>query len=298
MAPGFAKWLPCAGDCHFTKRERAGTWYCMNNPAASQPAVTLRQVLIDLAVMSVIGLFLGLIGPFGTIATPLAWRLLSWLAFAYVGYAIYRPMGQAVFWAERTLALPRAGLWIAAVLIATLPMSFVVQLVTSLPAPVLWPGLEVMMATYFSVLVIGGAVTLLFNLLKPGQETALPVAAANMAPLPSNPAPPGQQGPVNPLFDQLPAELGSEIIALEMEDHYVRVHTALGSALVLMRMRDAMALLGEAEGMQVHRSWWVARAAVEDVQRDGRNVRLKLARGIEAPVARAKVADLRDARWI
>ncbi|MFM7348015.1 MAG: LytTR family DNA-binding domain-containing protein [Erythrobacter sp.] len=88
------------------------------------------------------------------------------------------------------------------------------------------------------------------------------------------------------------------MIALEMEDHYVRVHTALGSALVLMRMRDAVVLLGDLEGMQVHRSWWVARGAVEDVLREGRNLRLKLARGIEAPVARAKVADLKEARWI
>jgi DNA-binding LytR/AlgR family response regulator len=37
---------------------------------------------------------------------------------------------------------------------------------------------------------------------------------------------------------------------------------------------------------------------VEDVLRDGRNVRLKLARGIEAPVARANITALRDARWI
>jgi len=83
-----------------------------------------------------------------------------------------------------------------------------------------------------------------------------------------------------------------------MEDHYVRVHTMLGSALVLMRLRDAIMLMRETDGMQVHRSWWVARGAVEDALRDGRNVRLRLARGIEAPVARAKLTDLRDARWI
>jgi len=102
----------------------------------------------------------------------------------------------------------------------------------------------------------------------------------------------------NPLLEQLPPELGSTIVALEMEDHYVRVHTALGSALVLMRLRDAMALVTDIEGMQVHRSWWVARGAVEDVLRDGRNVRLKLPRDLEAPVARANIATLRDARWI
>lgn len=273
-------------------------------PLTSHP---LRQILIDLAVMSVIGVFLGLIGPFGTIAVPMAWRLLSWLAFAYVGYAIYRPMGLVVAWAERKLALPPAGLWVAAVIIATVPMTVAVQIITSLPGPVRWPGIEVIVGTYSSVLVIGGAVTLLFNLLKPGRPPsepmpppmpappfAPPIASTTIAAPPEPTAPPTP----NPLLDQLPAELGSTIIALEMEDHYVRVHTALGSALVLMRLRDAMALVTEIEGMQVHRSWWVARGAVEDVLRDGRNIRLKLARGIEAPVARAHVASLREARWI
>ena len=83
-----------------------------------------------------------------------------------------------------------------------------------------------------------------------------------------------------------------------MEDHYVRVHTALGSELVLMRLRDAMAHVAEIEGRQTHRSWWVARGAVEDVVREGRNIRLVLARGIEAPVSRAQVSELKEAGWL
>ena len=83
-----------------------------------------------------------------------------------------------------------------------------------------------------------------------------------------------------------------------MEDHYVRVHTALGSEMVLMRLRDAVAQLAGIDGRQVHRSWWVARLAVEDVRREGRNVRLVLPGGLEAPVSRAQVAELKDAGWI
>lgn len=288
----------------------------MDRAAAPTPSPVLRQIVIDLGVMSIVGLFLGLIGPFGSSAMPLAPRLASWLAFAYVGYAIYRPMGVLVGRGQEMLALPRTGLWIVAVILGTFPMTLAVQLIMSLPDPVLWPGLEDMTATYFAVLVIGGGVTLLFNVLgfrqvtpaapivpmgpfetppAPAPVAASPVTTAPAsAPVARGPAP----SPANPLVDQLPAELGSDILALEMEDHYVRVHTALGSALVLMRMRDAVVLLGDLEGMQVHRSWWVARGAVEDVVRDGRNLRLKLPGGIEAPVARAKVAELRDARWI
>ncbi len=268
-------------------------------PASPRHALA-RRIIIDLAVMTGIGVFLAVIGPFGSIAAPLPERLVSWIGFAWLGYACYRPMQSVVDWGERTLALPRWGLLAATCLAATVPMSVAVVAINSPPTTGLqWPGLEAAMATYFSVLVIGGAVTVLFNLVPSRPREDEPVTA--LQPIPIQAAPPPNLAPnplANPLFDQLPPELGSDIIALEMEDHYVRVHTALGSALVLMRLRDAMALVGDLEGMQVHRSWWVARAAVEDVQRDGRNIRLTLARGLEAPVARAKVADLRDARWI
>lgn len=269
-------------------------------PPVSPRHTLARRIVVDLAAMTVIGVFLAILGPFGSIAAPFAERLVTWLGFAWLGYACYRPMQSIATWGERALALPRWGVLVAAVLVGTVPMTFAVLGVNALAAGgSRWPGLEVWTGTYFSVLVIGGAVTALFNLVQGrAAPEVVPVPVPEPAPLPEPAAPPPAAPPSNPLLDQLPAELGSEIVALEMEDHYVRVHTALGSALVLMRLRDAMALVGEIEGMQVHRSWWVARAAVEDVVREGRNVRLKLPRGIEAPVARANVAVLRDARWI
>ena len=77
----------------------------------------------------------------------------------------------------------------------------------------------------------------------------------------------------------------------------MRAHTALGSELILLRLRDAMAELDGIDGLQVHRSWWVARHAVDDVRRDGRNVRLVLPGGLEAPVARANLAVLKQQGW-
>lgn len=259
-------------------------------------AALLRGVLSDLAIMTVIGVFMAIIGPFGTIDMPLAVRLLSWLAFAYIGYACYRPLAPLVDWAERTLDLPRVGLWVAGVVIATVPMTVAVLAVGNPDHPFRWPGLEIALTSYFYVLVVGGAVTLLFNLIamrfpsEPLVEDA-PVHAPAIAPAPVS-------QPNNPLLDQLPPALGSDVVALEMEDHYVRVHTALGSELVLMRLRDAIAHVAHVDGAQVHRSWWVARLAVEDVKREGRNVRLLLTGGLEAPVSRAQVSELKDAGWI
>ncbi len=258
-----------------------------------------RKIAIDLAVMTVIGTILALIGPFGSFEQPLPIRLATWLAFSYLGYAIYSPMSWVVEKAHQALDLPKLGLWVAACLVATIPMSIIVWSVSYVPGPVPLPSAETALTQYLYVFVIGGGVTALFNLIDTKQDTAepatLPPAAEDAAPIPLSR---NDEPDLPQLVRDLPPQLGSDVVALEMEDHYVRVHTALGSELVLMRMRDAVAQLAEFDGMQVHRSWWVARAAVEDVRREGRNVRLVLPGEREAPVARAQVAELRQAGWI
>jgi hypothetical protein len=92
--------------------------------------------------------------------------------------------------------------------------------------------------------------------------------------------------------------LRAEALCLQMEDHYVRVHTPHRSELVLMPMRDAVAQIGEVEGLQVHRSWWVRRSAVQTVEADGRAVVLRLSNGLRAPVARNRIAALRENGWL
>ena len=59
-----------------------------------------------------------------------------------------------------------------------------------------------------------------------------------------------------------------------------------------------MAALGSADGLQVHRSWWVAKRAVVRAVSEGRNLRLQLVNGITAPVARSAVAIVREAGWL
>jgi DNA-binding LytR/AlgR family response regulator len=84
-----------------------------------------------------------------------------------------------------------------------------------------------------------------------------------------------------------------------MEDHYVRAHGPQGcSHLLLMRMADAERELSGVEGERVHRSWWIARAAVEGVRRDGRRLFLQLGGGLEAPVSRDRVPALRQRGWL
>jgi DNA-binding LytR/AlgR family response regulator len=83
-----------------------------------------------------------------------------------------------------------------------------------------------------------------------------------------------------------------------MEDHYVRIHTAAGSRLVEGPFERVIATMGDLEGLRVHRSWWVARAAVVGVEAEGRNLKLRLANDLRAPVSRASVAKLRQVGWL
>lgn len=265
-------------------------------PATRPGANPLRQVVIDLAVMTVIGLLLALLGPFGSFTLPFAYRLVYWLGLAWAGYACYRPIGGLITRLGPVLDLPQWSLWLIGCLVASVPMTLVVWLVSALPPPLEIPGLDAWIATYGYTLAIGGTVTMVFYAIQSREQPADAPPASAPPPAPE-PAPPEQPLPPR-LFARLPPRLGTDLIALEMEDHYLRVHTRLGSDLILLRMRDAVAELDGMDGLQVHRSWWVARAAVADVRRDGRNAALLLHGGIEAPVARSQVPVLKAAGWL
>jgi DNA-binding LytR/AlgR family response regulator len=116
-------------------------------------------------------------------------------------------------------------------------------------------------------------------------------------------SPPTRAEPATPprrvaFLDRLPSRLGRELLCLEMEDHYVRAHTEAGSDLILMRMRDAVAELDGLPGLQVHRSWWVAEAAVAGHKRNGRQLSVSLKNGLEAPVARSAEPAVKAAGWL
>lgn len=99
------------------------------------------------------------------------------------------------------------------------------------------------------------------------------------------------------LHERLPGGFPA-LLALSVEDHYVRAHAAERSEMVLMTLADAARLMPDDAGARVHRSWWVARSAVTGNRRDGRDVKLTLANGLEVPVSRDRVKALREAGWL
>lgn len=79
-------------------------------------------------------------------------------------------------------------------------------------------------------------------------------------------------------------ELAS-IEVIEAEDHYVRLHLAQGSRLVFYRFADILSEVRGSDGFQVHRSFWVRRACIADVQQDASGLRLQMRNGLTIPVS-------------
>ncbi|QTC91572.1 LytTR family DNA-binding domain-containing protein [Brevundimonas goettingensis] len=243
---------------------------------------TPRAWAVDLAACAATGVVLGVVGPFGSFFNDvLPVRILYWTLVFVMSGAVF---GAAIRWLwphARRVRLP-LWLWLPVLVgVGSLPLTVVSRLI----AMGFWPGIRHAVGWvewYGQSVLIGLIYVGLYAVLR--MRMAAPAALEDKG------------EPV--ILRRLPGRLGRDVICLQMEDHYVRLHTAEGSTLVLMPLGKAMAEVGDLEGMQVHRSWWVARRAVEGVVEDGRNLRLKLKAGLEAPVSRAHVARLKAAGWL
>ena len=90
---------------------------------------------------------------------------------------------------------------------------------------------------------------------------------------------------------------GSRLLHLEIQDHYLQVHTDTGPRTVLMRLGDAIDRLDPGRGLQVHRSHWVAHDAVAGIERRARGVMLVLDDNSTVPVSRSHLKKVRQAPW-
>lgn len=91
----------------------------------------------------------------------------------------------------------------------------------------------------------------------------------------------------NIFLKRLPARLGNSVLRVSSQDHYIEVHTELGSDLILMRFADALQELQGLNGLQVHRSHWVCLDAVICCEKKSGKMNLRLTNGTEVPVSRS-----------
>ena len=92
---------------------------------------------------------------------------------------------------------------------------------------------------------------------------------------------------------RLSPEKRGELWALTAEQHYLRVYTSRGDDLILMRFSDAVGELAHNDGLQVHRSHWVASAGIERLDDDSGKLFVVLKNGVRLPVSRPNIAAAR-----
>jgi DNA-binding LytR/AlgR family response regulator len=255
----------------------------------------VRNLRDDVPWMLGICLVLAVIGPFGTFdAMPFSYRLPYFLV---TGVSTWLLVVGLVRLLMRWEALDRwhvvARMALAGAL-AAIPGALVVYALEAALRRTLPPRALLWLIPNHAVLTVSLSVVIgLFIQQRLHQQAD--VERARVADLPVPETEPAAE-PGN-FFRRIPPALGRDLLALEMEDHYLRIHTAIGSDLILLRLRDAIGELGEAAGLQVHRSWWVAHGAVQGTNRDGQRLNLILRNGLEVPVSKTRREAVRAAGW-
>lgn len=105
----------------------------------------------------------------------------------------------------------------------------------------------------------------------------------------------GASRPLVDLLSRLPRRIGTDIVAISAELHYLRVYTRGGEALILMSFGRAVEALSVIPGQAIHRSHWIALAHVVALESDGDRVICRLDTGLDLPVSRTYRARLRAA---
>lgn len=105
----------------------------------------------------------------------------------------------------------------------------------------------------------------------------------------------GSEGREDIVMDQWPVE---PVLSVNAQDHYLRVRTRLRTHFVRGRFCDALDRLDRLDGLQIHRSWWVARSEVEKVARRGRDYIIVTRDSSEIPVGRGRLNALVAAGWL
>ena len=268
-----------------------------DNPSAATPARALPAwaagLLRGVAICIGLGLMFAWLGVYDTGQIAFPERVVYWTGLMMVGYGATTVVNPLVF--DRWMAASHPALQIGVVAcLISIPVTIgliVIEFMSdgTLTEPGWWWTQFGLVIVISALLTTGG-----WAADKLGQKPAAPAAA----PEPSGPASPAPNVPTA-FADRLPAKFrAGEIFAVSAEDHYLRVHTSAGETMILMRLADAIRELAALEGMQTHRSWWVARQGLADTAKGDGKVTLKLRSGAEAPVSRTYQKAVKDAGWL
>lgn len=241
-----------------------------------------------------LGFILALLGPFRTYESEALQRAGFWMGLSALWFVMLMIVDRLLDRAAMARQLNMGERIVANVVLAAVPMLFFVVPATQALFSFA-TGWEKIIHLYPVTLFIGAGLTLASTAIlgrsQPPSPATPPADAESVPPARSLTTQPSL---FCPLLERLPPHLRGPILCLQTEDHYVRIFTGSGSSLVLMRMSDAIVAMGDASGLRVHRSWWVATDAVRSCNRLGRRLSIELSNGLIVPVSQPYAAAVRD----
>jgi LytTr DNA-binding domain len=254
--------------------------------------VSFRQYLIGMGVATSAAVFMAVTGALGTGEAGFGIRTVFWLIVMLAGWMIGSGVSTVVkVWGG--LARWRLAEVAAISLLMALPQTLVVIAARSMVFDLQIPSRSGIVWMFGFVLFICVIMVAIDFAMHGDKRAAVAAPAARPVELRS------ESDPLERFRERLPQGLRSAtLLALEAEDHYLRVHTDLGSDLILLRLGDAIAELDEIDGAQTHRSWWVSRAALASVRRGDGRATLTLSNGLEVPVSRSFYKPIVEAGWL
>jgi DNA-binding LytR/AlgR family response regulator len=257
---------------------------------ASPNAGPMTQHRAGFVVATIAAVFMTISEAMGTGIVPFWTRLLYWVIVMETGAVIGVGVTTGIQAWGRLQRRPVLEVLVIAVLIA-LPLTLGVIGAGIVILAMDRPSVSGMVRNFLLVAFVSAIITGITYAV--GSRRKAIIALATVAP--ATVASPAQD---NRFRARLPLHLqGTQLLALVSEDHYLRVYTDRGNAMILMRLSDAIAELGHECGAQTHRSWWVARIAVTKAVRSEGKAVLTLSDGTEAPVSRTYYRALSGQGW-
>ena len=283
------------------ERQDGATGASRTADATAEGGVRPTRVLL---VTTLAAILMTIIGAFGTEASPLSTRLAYWIVVMETGALLGIGGSTGVRSWGRLTAQPIIEGGVISLLIAA-PLTLMVFGLNVVLFGASAPTLGSVVTLFGSVLAVTCAVTavnysssgprLPRHAVLPEKKDQAAVASSVVATASGTS---GDQ-PRAALLERLAPHLRNEDLhAMQAEDHYLRVYTAAGSDLILLRLGDALKEVDGIEGARTHRSWWVARSAVRSIRRMDGRAKLTLDNGVTAPVSRTFVQELAERSWL
>ncbi|MFC3123174.1 LytTR family transcriptional regulator DNA-binding domain-containing protein [Agaribacter flavus] len=257
------------------------------------------NIFKNVLLMTVIGLVLGALRPFGMVDIPVYLSMSFWVLTCILGYGIYAPI---IVLSVESLKRRLHRQWLRVAIGAfgaSVIMTAVVPIITWLFFAYEVNFVDRFMELFPRTILVGTVITVV-SLMRTHIDTQK--AALTQTEEALNSALVVQQDDMDSasrqFMAQLPIEKQGDLLCLQMDDHYIKVYTEKGHHMLLMRFKDALLALKHYPGYQTHRSWWVAHQAISQVKREERRLTLTLTNGLQVPVSKTHIKAIKEAGFV